>query len=189
MFLVFVSLVNRYKSALDNEKMKARIDFKTGIYNSQYFYELAAVEAAVEIERSRRYKHTFAVAFIDCDNFKTVNDTFGHQLGDKLLFLIADTIKNNIRMSDICARLGGDEFIILFPETDQELSLRKIKELQNVLLETIRNKKYLVTFSIGIVTFVEIPQNVDEMIKQADEMMYAAKKSGKDMIKCEVYKE
>jgi len=94
---------------LHRERHAARKDYLTGIANRQYFVELAEMEIA----RDTRYNRIFSAAFIDIDNFKAVNDNFGHKIGDHLLILMTNTIKNSIRNSDIFARLAGDEFVLI----------------------------------------------------------------------------
>jgi diguanylate cyclase (GGDEF)-like protein len=127
------------------------------------------------------------LAYIDLDNFKTVNDTYGHLIGDSLLRLVADTIRNNIRTTDVLARLGGDEFVVLLPETDFEQSEIVINKVQTQLLDEMKKNNWPVTFSIGAVTFLTPPESVDEMIKKADNLMYSAKKNGKNTKKREVW--
>lgn len=91
------------KEALEEEKKLARVDSLTGVANPRYFGELAAQE----IERCRRYKHPLTLLYMDCDNFKAVNDQFGHQTGNQLLRLVAAALRKNTRITDIVARMGG----------------------------------------------------------------------------------
>ena len=101
------------QQALEREKDEARLDFLTQIANRRAFYEAAATE----VIRARRYHRPLTLVYIDLDNFKVVNDTFGHKTGDGLLVEVAATLRINIRGSDPVARLGGDEFVILLAET------------------------------------------------------------------------
>jgi diguanylate cyclase (GGDEF)-like protein len=172
------------KTSLEQERQVARTDFLTRAVSRRHFLELAESE----INRARRYTHPFTAVYIDIDNFKTINDTFGHDIGDELLIHVVATIKDQVRTSDIVARLGGDEFMIFFPETGAETAMAAIDKVRRVLLLAMGKNNWLVTFSFGMVTFATPPWSVDHMIKLTDDLMYEGKKSGKNMIKHEVYR-
>ena len=182
-FLIITFLLSAFKKGIEHEKELARTDSLTGVANRRYFFELADME----INRARRYKHPFTVIWIDLDNFKTVNDHFGHSTGDALLRSVANTLKKNIRATDIVARLGGDEFAILLPETGPEPAEVITHKIQKVNLDAMEKNEWPVTFSIGVVTFVSPPSTVDEMLKISDGVMYTAKKDGKNAIKYEMF--
>jgi diguanylate cyclase (GGDEF)-like protein len=182
-FLVVTFILSALKSTLEDEKELARTDPLTGIANRRYFIELANIE----INRARRYKHPFTVVHIDLDNFKTVNDRFGHTTGDSLLRLVANTIQNNIRATDTVARLGGDEFAILLPETGAGPAQVITEKTQKINLEVMQRNGWPVSFSIGAVTFLNPPSTVDEILKISDGLMYAAKNNGKNIIKHNVF--
>lgn len=182
-FLIMTLILSALKKALEHEKELARTDPLTGVANRRYFITLADME----INRARRYKHSFTVVYIDLDNFKTVNDHFGHSTGDALLRSVAHTIRNNIRATDIVGRLGGDEFAILLPETGPEPAEVITRKVQKVNLDVMHKNEWPVTFSIGVVTFLGPPSTVDEMLKISDGVMYAAKKNGKNAIKYEIF--
>jgi diguanylate cyclase (GGDEF)-like protein len=181
-FLILTFVLSALKNALEKEKELSRIDFLTRVGNGRYFIELANME----INRARRYEHPLTVAYIDLDNFKTINDRFGHSTGDNLLRLVADTIKNNIRLTDTVVRMGGDEFAILLPETGPELAEAITRKIQKINLELMQKNGWPVTFSIGVVTFISPPSTVDEILKRSDNLMYSAKNNGKNTIKYEV---
>jgi len=181
-FLILTFVLSALKSAIEKEKELSRIDFLTGAGNGRTFIELANME----INRARRYEHPLTVAYIDLDNFKTINDRFGHSTGDNLLRLVAATIKDNIRMTDTVVRMGGDEFAILLPETGPELAEAITRKIQKINLELMQKNGWPVTFSIGVVTFISPPSTVDEILKRSDNLMYSAKNSGKNRIKYEV---
>jgi diguanylate cyclase (GGDEF)-like protein len=126
------------------------------------------------------------LAYIDCDNFKAVNDQFGHHAGNNLLCLVADTIKSTIRITDMVARLGGDEFAILLPETGAEQANSVILKIQNDLLGAMRKDGWKITFSMGVVTYIKSANTSDEVIGMADRLMYDAKNAGKNMIRHEI---
>lgn len=181
-FLILTLILSALKEAIEKEKELSRIDFLTRVGNSRYFIELTDME----IDRARRYGHPLTVVYIDLDNFKSINDRFGHSTGDYLLRLVANTIKNNIRLSDTVARLGGDEFAILLPETGPELAEAITRKVQKINLEIMEKNGWPVTFSIGVVTFIHPPSTVDEILRISDNLMYNAKNNGKNMIKYEV---
>ena len=113
-------------------------------------------------------------------NRKEASETFGHPVGDKLLHLVAKTIKNNIRAIDVIVRFGGDEFGILLAETGAESAAQVVGKLKKKLLELMRYNGWPVTFSIGVSTFINPPDKIDEMIDAADVQMYFAKQNGKN---------
>lgn len=182
--LVTSALLGLLKTSLEQERQVARTDFLTGAVSRRHFLELAEAE----INRARRYTHPFTAVYIDIDNFKAVNDTFGHDIGDELLIHVVSLIKDQIRTSDIIARLGGDEFMIFFPETGAETAMSAIDKVRKVLLQAMTKNNWPVTFSFGMVTFTTPPWSVDHMIKLTDDLMYEGKKTGKDTIKHEVYR-
>jgi diguanylate cyclase (GGDEF)-like protein len=182
-FVILVFILSALKSILKQEKELSRIDFLTGIRNRRYFIELVNME----INRARRYEHPFTMACIDLDNFKTVNDCFGHSTGDILLRLVARTIQENIRITDTVARLGGDEFAILLPETGCNVAEAILQKVQKINSDILRRHGWPVTLSIGVVTFTSPPSTVDETLKEADRLMYTAKNKGKNSIQYQVF--
>lgn len=184
-FLIIVELLSRLKRSLSREKELARKDELTGTSNRRAFYE----SAQIEIDRMHRYKHPFTLAFIDLDNFKHLNDTFGHTAGDRVLRIVSSTIIHNIRSTDTVARIGGDEFILLLSETGFVQAQAVVEKLRLLLLERMHKGKWPITFSIGVVTYLRSPSSVDEVVKIADNLMFTAKREGKDRIKHIVWKE
>ncbi len=177
-FLVTGRFLVKLKSYLFIEKKLARTDALTGVLNSRAFTE----ELQHVLNLSRRHNHSFSLAYIDLDNFKTVNDTLGHNEGDRLLQIFAQTLNKTIRNSDYIARLGGDEFALLLPETDateaQSLITRARKNLDSI----VAKENWPVGASIGLVTFEQIPDSTDSAIRQADNLMYRVKKNGKNRV-------
>lgn len=182
-FFITMVLLSAFKTALTRAEELSRIDHLTGVVNARGFLDLVQKE----IDRSRRYKHHFTVVYIDLDNFKTVNDQFGHGKGDELLRIVANTVKSRLRNTDVFARLGGDEFALLFPETGQEAARAAIAKIQLNLLSEMRNNGWPVTLSIGVLTCIEVPRTTDELIKMADDLMYSVKNNGKNAISESVY--
>ena len=142
--------------------------------------------AEMEIHRARRYDRPFTVIYIDLDDFKMVNDRFGHAMGDKLLRSLAQALHKKIRTTDLVARLGGDEFGILLPETGPEVAELIVRRLQDAGF-TLLEKGWPVPFSMGVVTFLKPPASVDEMLIASDTVMYAAKENGKHGISRETF--
>lgn len=182
-FIITMALLSALKTALKRAEELSQTDHLTGAVNARFFTDLAQRE----ISRSRRYKHPFTVAYVDLDNFKAVNDRFGHGKGDELLRIVVNTAKSQLRDTDIVARLGGDEFILLFPETGQETARAAIDKIQRRLSGEMLGKGWPVTFSIGLLTCMEMPGTADELIRMADEVMYSVKNNGKNAIGSLVY--
>lgn len=182
-FLITTYLLARLKGQLKLERTLARTDPLTQVANSKHFYTLAEAE----ITRSRATGCPFTIAYIDVDDFKRVNDRLGHHGGDRLLCLIASTVQRNVRASDIVARVGGDEFALLLPVTAMDPAQKILSALKVQLAVEMQRQGWPITFSVGAVTFVQPPDSVDEMIRRADRLMYAAKSSGKDVIQHEVF--
>ena len=164
--------------SLEREKTFARMDYVTGTLNTRYFHALAQRE----IDRSSRYRYPFTIAYIDVDNFKMVNDSFGHVTGDKVLYAVADCMQRHLRKTDIVARVGGDEFAILLPEVETSLAKAVISKMHRKLLEEMQKYNWPVTFSMGVLSFTDAPPSVNEMLNMVDKLMYSVKNRGKDNI-------
>jgi diguanylate cyclase (GGDEF)-like protein len=182
-FFILVFILSALKGTLKQEKEFSRIDFLTGIRNRRCFIELVNME----INRTRRYERPFTMVCIDLDNFKTVNDCFGHTTGDILLRLVARTLQQNVRVTDTVARLGGDEFAILLPETGRNVAEVIMQKVQKINLDIMQRHGWPVTLSIGVVTFTSPPSTVDGALRISDQLMYTAKESGKNSIRYEVF--
>lgn len=179
LFLLVMSLLfSALKKNLENEKELASRDPLTDTLNRRSFFELAEHE----ISRSHRYGLPLTVAYIDLDNFKDVNDQFGHQTGDELLISVVATIRANIRSSDILSRFGGDEFVIMLPDTHGDAAQRFLNKIHAHLDHAMVSREWPVTFSIGAATYIHVPTTVDEVIRYADELMYIAKRGGKNRL-------
>ncbi len=182
-FFILTFILSELKTALKQEKEYSRIDFLTGIRNRRSFIELVDME----IHRIRRYEHPFTLVCIDLDNFKTVNDRFGHSTGDILLRLVARTLQQSIRATDTVARLGGDEFAILLPETGRNVAETILRKVRKINLDIMQRHGWPVTLSIGVVTFKSPPSTVDEALQISDQLMYDAKNNGKNRNQYEVF--
>ncbi|GAB4540279.1 MAG: hypothetical protein Tsb0014_31400 [Pleurocapsa sp.] len=182
-FIIVVNLLSELKKSYEREKYLARVDGLTKIYNRRYFLDYLTLE----VKRSVRYSHSLTLVYFDVDNFKPINDVLGHAQGDQLLCLIATTIKKNLRETDVVARLGGDEFALLLPETDYEGAQLVLQRLRQKLLEAVKISSFDVGFSIGAVTFRNLPDSVDTMLEQVDRLMYQVKNSSKNAIKHQLW--
>lgn len=181
-FFIAISLMlTTLKQTLDREIALAHQDFLTGLANRRNFFSAASRE----LDRVRRYKHPFTVAFIDLDNFKGINDRMGHATGDTLLTIVGETLRTNTRITDLTARIGGDEFVILLPETGYDAASTVIRKLQDELRATMKANNWDVSFSIGMSTYETPPGSVDEMIGRPDRLMYSAKQEGGNQLKTE----
>ncbi len=178
-FLIVVYLLSALKDAYEREQNLARIDGLTQVYNRRYFWEILRLES----KRALRYQRGLTLVYIDVDNFKLVNDRFGHVRGDHLLCLIADTVRNSLREPDILARLGGDEFALLLPETDYQPAELILQRIQQKLAKAAQDNSFDVGFSMGAITFLDSPESVDNMLEQVDRLMYQVKNSGKNGLK------
>lgn len=135
------------------------------------------------IEKCNDLKSRLAIFFIDIDNFKIINDTYGHTIGDKIINLVAKRLQKNIRKNDTLSRIGGDEFIIVIEDIIEQKNIEKIaNKIINDFREPINLEEYLfeTTISVGISIFPNNGLNAEDLIKQADTAMYSAKNAGRN---------
>ncbi|MBE9225080.1 diguanylate cyclase [Phormidium sp. LEGE 05292] len=177
-YLTVNYLLAELHNARKRESKLARTDEITGVANRKLFVEFASME----LKKSRRYGHPFTVTYIDLDNFKNINDYGGYKVGDRVLQVVAQTIKNTVRETDIVARIGGDEFIIFLPGLAYEPAQIVMNRVRNMLLETMDKNVWPITFSIGAITYINCPETVEEIIEKADYLMYCIKNKGKNII-------
>jgi diguanylate cyclase (GGDEF)-like protein len=177
-FVSFALALSTLRSALRRLGELSHTDPLTEISNRRSFLETAGTE----LSRARRTGHAFSLMYIDLDNFKHVNDTFGHQAGDSLLHTIGAELRSATRGTDVVARLGGDEFAVLLPETDGEGAADAAAKVRSRLHACMNLGGWPVTFSIGVVSCNRLPESVDLVMEAADRLMYSVKKSGKNGI-------
>jgi diguanylate cyclase (GGDEF)-like protein len=178
-YVVVVYLVTELQKSRREEQLAARTDFVTGAINARYFNELLQME----ISRIRRYPHPITLVYVDVDNFKLVNDLFGHKIGDEVLRCIATEVKSQLRTTDTVARLGGDEFVMLLPSTRQPEARLVVSKLYAHLIENMRQRNWPVTFSMGVVTCEFSPYSAEQLVNMADELMYEVKNNTKNDIR------
>jgi diguanylate cyclase (GGDEF)-like protein len=165
---------------LRRERAISRTDGLTGLLNGRGFYEAAAVELA----RSTRYRHPLTLAYVDLDDFKSINDRFGHARGDAVLVAVARATRRACRSTDVVGRVGGDEFVVLFPETGREAAEGALVKVRSHVEEAASQHGSRVTVSIGSVSFARPPGDVEALVHEADTVMYAVKAGGKNALRC-----
>jgi diguanylate cyclase (GGDEF)-like protein/PAS domain S-box-containing protein len=178
-------LITQFQDISERKELAGRLeylvdhDFLTGLFNRRHFEQ----ELAHEIERAARYGSPGAVLLIDVDNFKTVNDTFGHMAGDDLLKGIAGLLKHRMRHTDTLARVGGDEFAVLLPQTNAKQASAMAADFVKALdkqTAVLANRSVHITASVGVASFDDL-SNV-EVLECADVAMYGAKQAGRNRI-------
>lgn len=154
----------------------------TSVYNKKYFYDMAQKE----IENYRRYGRKFSIVFIDIDDFKNINDKYGHLTGDIVLKTLAQKLKHSIRKGDLVCRFGGEEFVLLLHGANSEnafaIAERIRQEIAKEEIKTYDGKTISITISAGIATVTDTIKDIEEMIDKADIAMYKAKQLGKNKV-------
>jgi diguanylate cyclase (GGDEF)-like protein/PAS domain S-box-containing protein len=178
---------NQAAIALENARLysetqlKADTDELTGLKNRRSFFEMGSRE----IERAIRFKHYLSALMIDLDNFKEINDNYGHPVGDRLLKELAEVFKSKLRNVDLIARYGGDEFIVLLPENDitaaTDVADRICHSIEKIRIETTQGKAR-VTASIGVASLDKDMTTLSALVEQADRALYNAKRFGKNRV-------
>jgi diguanylate cyclase (GGDEF)-like protein len=182
-YFVVTGLVSTLKNTFRINQELARTDYVTGAASIRYFYELARIE----MSRNQRYRRPFTVAYIDLDDFKSINDRLGHSTGDRVLRAVTDIIRRQVRPTDTLSRLGGDEFALLMPETNEDAAKMVIGRLHSSLVDEMVKNGWMVTFSVGVVVCNEVPKTVDDMVKMADDTMYSVKNASKNGVNYRIY--
>lgn len=166
-------------SSKESERL-ARFDDLTGLYNRRAFYEYGKLLA----NNCQRNKDHISMIHMDIDNFKIINDTFGHVAGDAVLRKIGAILLQRLRKTDIFARIGGEEFGMLLPMTSLEQAAQIAEELRLLIAQTsfsIENENFTVTASFGVASD---EYDIDALVKQSDGVMYQSKESGRNTVMC-----
>lgn len=174
-------IIDKIKLFQESQRL-AVTDAMTGVYNVRYFYDALHKEIA----RARRYHNTFSLVLFDIDDFKALNDAYGHQAGDNVLRSLAAILKDASRKTDIVARYGGEEFILILPNTPRHEALNlanRIKERVEKHNDYLEGHSLRITVSGGIATFPEDAKDSKSLLYSADMAMYEAKAKGKNQIR------
>jgi two-component system, cell cycle response regulator len=173
------SRVVQYQQHLEYQ---TQIDSLTGLFNRRAFEK----KIGEEFERSKRYGHPLSVVILDIDNFKKINDTYGHHGGDAALVRISEILRERSRRSDFPSRFGGEEFVLVLPETDQDSAIQVARkfheEIRSCSFGTV-DKPFVLTVSMGLTSSTKKEySDWREMVADADCALYQAKNTGKDRI-------
>ncbi len=173
------TIIRKEKAHL--EKLAVTDDL-TRLYNHRYFVK----RLKEELKRAKRYNNSISCIMLDIDNFKGVNDTYGHQSGDRVLQQVAKVITSSVRETDVVARYGGEEFAVILPHTDREsafnLANRIRKAIKGFKFDVLKEGEQI-TASIGVSTYPHPAiKEIDDIIRRADSGLYQAKNRGKDVV-------
>jgi diguanylate cyclase (GGDEF)-like protein/PAS domain S-box-containing protein len=161
----------------------AMTDFLTSLYNRRYFMQ----RGVEEFKRTKRNKQSLALLMMDIDEFKSVNDTYGHEAGDMALQQVAAVLKASLRETDILGRMGGEEFAVLLPNTTLEeaaiLAERVRQIIMNASFETVGEALTIfVTICIGVAAYTKGMSSIEDLLRNADEALYDAKHNGRNRV-------
>jgi diguanylate cyclase (GGDEF)-like protein len=177
-YVLFSLLVAVLGQALRKEQLLRRIDSLTGLRNRHGFVD----EATVTLALCKRHRRPVALAFIDLDNFKDVNDAMGHTRGDAVLRQFGTMLGSSLRASDIAARIGGDEFVVFLPETTGESAIALLERIRGTLETDADFRNAGITASVGIVVDEHAASDIDALLRRADAQMYSVKRDGKNRV-------
>lgn len=176
-----VANILKLQAATRKLELLALTDPLTGAFNRRHFLQ----SGSIELQRSKRYKHTFTVLMLDIDHFKAVNDTYGHSIGDEALKKTVSVIDGLLRGEDTLGRLGGEEFAILCPQTDK-LKATKVAErirdsISRIVIDTPSDPLSF-TMSIGLSEGTDHDGEIEDALKRADDALYEAKEMGRNRV-------
>jgi diguanylate cyclase (GGDEF)-like protein len=156
-------------------------DYLTGISNRRHLFQLGEKE----FSRARRYHRPLSVLMLDLDHFKKINDTYGHDIGDETLKIVARTIKDCLRSVDGFGRFGGEEFVVFLPETEIEAAGKvgdRIRQAIAAMSIQIEEATVQVTISVGVASMTEQDQALYHILKRADRALFQAKHQGRNQV-------
>jgi diguanylate cyclase (GGDEF)-like protein len=169
------------KSALEEVERLAFTDALTGLYNRRHLFLLADRE----FQRARRYQLPLSAMMLDIDEFKRVNDTYGHVIGDQVLQRVADCCRKELRGVDVIGRYGGDEFVALLPETGLSAACQVAERLRKTIAERVLDTKtgrVTVTVSLGVAVLDDEHLTPESLLDRADKALYIAKQNGRNRV-------
>lgn len=175
--------VNKHQLQSANDQLKhlSRTDRLTGLNNRGHWEE----ELKREYSRHRRYGSTAALVMFDIDHFKKVNDTYGHQAGDKVIQAVADVVRNEARDTDIAGRYGGEEFVILLPDVDSagaRLFAERLRQKTEALAVDYDGQRIPFTISLGVADLAQSSNDHQQLIEWADHALYQSKRNGRNQV-------
>jgi diguanylate cyclase (GGDEF)-like protein len=184
MFIVIAMAISGISNARLSADLEtqATIDPLTGLYNRRALNQ----QALLDLERCKRNGSVFSIMLIDIDYFKSINDTYGHQVGDNVLIELADWLKSKIRSSDFAARFGGEEFVILLNDIDKKL----LSEIAIEICNAVAKRPFLLdesgskhlTISVGVASSEELNLDWSQLLSLADKRLYKAKENGRNQV-------
>ena len=174
-----------YRERYEEAHKRMTHDALTGLHNRGYFDEMLPQTLA----QAKRYQRPFSLLFVDADNFKSINDTHSHAIGDRVLRLVADTLKEHARSADTVCRYGGDEFIVILSSADSDAAAafaerfrRRLRERAVAAAPTLPVLD--VTATVGVATFLEDAaiETAEDLVRLADNRLYMGKRAGRDRV-------
>jgi len=174
--------------AVENARLYARLEIRavqddlTKVYNRRGLFEIAAVE----LNRAHRFKHPLGFVLFDLDHYKAVNDTYGHAAGDEVMRAVARICRAAIREIDVIGRYGGDEFVIVLPECDLAAAAIVAERVRKTLESSpipVAGQELVVTLSAGVAADPMGGSSLDDLLRQADQALYAAKSAGRNCVR------
>ncbi len=177
-FIILLFIKSNINYSYHKIEKLATTDSLTGIFNRFQIMKLLEME----VERAKRYQKVFSIVLFDIDNFKQINDTYGHQKGDEVLKKIAKLFKENLRKTDYFGRFGGEEFIIIVPEATTKEAYLLAEKLRKLLEKSKFDDIGSITASFGISQYSP-EKSITKLLKEADDALYSAKREGKNKVK------
>ena len=171
------------RKALEQKLVKLSMtDELTGLYNRRYLFE----RLTDLLEEKHRHQVPFSLVQVDLDWFKSINDSYGHLMGDEVLKAFSSTLRQRLRRGDIAGRTGGEEFLILLPHTNAQTAAELIDVIREVFMQTQfqsnAQELFQVSFSAGVTSVCDRDKQLDDLLARADAALYGAKRLGRNQV-------